>query len=58
MTRTGREIYQAAMDFNKQRISHMLSIFTAEEQTQLLYLMNKLFDSLTAEAETEKGVNR
>jgi DNA-binding MarR family transcriptional regulator len=58
MTKTGRELYQTAMDFNKQRISHMLSKFTAEEQIQLLYLMNKLFDSLTAEAEIEKGVTR
>ena len=55
MTATGREIYQSAMDFNKQRIVHMLSKFTVEEQTQLLYLMNKLFDSLIAEAETKTG---
>ena len=58
MTKVGREIYQNAMDFNKQRISHMLYKFTPEEQTQLLYLMNKLFDSLTAETETEKGATR
>jgi DNA-binding MarR family transcriptional regulator len=58
MTKTGREIYQTAMDFNKQRISHMLSKFTPEEQTQLLYLMNKLFDSLIAETETKKGITR
>jgi DNA-binding MarR family transcriptional regulator len=57
MTKTGREIYQTATDFNKQRISHMLSKFSREEQTQLLYLMNKLFDSLMAETETEKGAN-
>ena len=55
MTATGKEIYQTAMDFNKQRIVHMLSKFTLEEQTQLLYLMNKLFDSLVAEAETKTG---
>jgi DNA-binding MarR family transcriptional regulator len=58
MTKAGREIYQTAMDFNKQRISHMLSIFTTEEQNQLLYLMNKLFDSLTVEAEAKKGANQ
>jgi DNA-binding MarR family transcriptional regulator len=57
MSKAGQEIYQTAMDFNKQRISHMLSNFTPEEQTQLLYLMNKLFDSLTAETETEKGAD-
>jgi DNA-binding MarR family transcriptional regulator len=56
MTKTGQEIYRTAIDFNKQRISRMLSKFTPEEQTQLLYLMNKLFDSLIAEAEIKKGV--
>lgn len=54
MTKTGQEIYRTAMDFNKQRISRLLNKFTPEEQTQLLYLMNKLFDSILAEA--EKGV--
>ena len=56
MTKTGRDIYQAAMVFNKQRISHMLSKFSPEEKNQLLYLMNKLFDSLATEEKTEKGV--
>ena len=55
MTTNGREIYQAAMEFNKQRVIHMLSKFTPEEQTQLLHLMNKLFDSLIEEAETATG---
>ena len=58
MTTTGREIYQAAMEFNKQRIVHMLSKFTLEEQNQLLYLMNKLFDSLLEEVETETGASQ
>jgi DNA-binding MarR family transcriptional regulator len=58
MTKNGRDVYQAAMAFNKQRISHMLSKFSSEEQSQLLYLMNKLFDSLIAEAEIEKGVTQ
>lgn len=58
MTKTGRQMYQSAMDFNKQRILYMLNKFTAEEQTQLLYLMNKLFDSLKAEIETQKGANQ
>ena len=57
MTETGREIYQSAMEFNKQRIAHMLSKFTPEEQGQLLFLMNKLFDSLIEEIETKTGVN-
>jgi DNA-binding MarR family transcriptional regulator len=56
MTKTGKNIYQTTLDFNKQRVSHMLSKFSPEEQSQLLYLMNKLFDSLIAEAETKKGV--
>jgi DNA-binding MarR family transcriptional regulator len=56
MTKMGKHMYESAMSFNKQRISHVLNIFTPEEQTQLLYLMKKLFDSLTAEA--EKGVNQ
>jgi DNA-binding MarR family transcriptional regulator len=55
MTETGREIYHAAIDFNKQRIVHMLNKFTFEEQTQLLYLMNKLFDSLIEEANNKTG---
>ena len=56
MTKAGQNIYQTTIDFNKQRVSHMLSKFSPEEQSQLLYLMNKLFDSLIAEAETKKGV--
>lgn len=58
MTGTGRKIYQAAMEFNKQRIAHFLSKFTLEEQTQLLYLMNKLFDSLMEEAEIATGASQ
>jgi len=58
MTKTGRQMYQSVMDFNKQRIVHMVDKFTAEEQTQLLYLMNKLFDSLRAEIEAQKGANQ
>ena len=57
MTGTGRDMYRSAMEFNKQRITHMLSTFTLEEQGQLLKLMNKLFDSLVEEAETKPGVN-
>jgi DNA-binding MarR family transcriptional regulator len=58
MTKAGREVYRSVKEFNKQRISNMLSKFSPDEQTQLLYLMNKLFDSLIAEAEIEKGVTR
>ena len=55
MTEAGREIYHSVMEFNKQRIAHMLSKFTLEEQTQLLRMMNKLLDSLVAEAEAKTG---
>lgn len=58
MTRVGRQLYQTAVDFYKQRMLHMLSKFSPEEQNQLLHLMNKLFDSLIAEAEAEKGAVR
>jgi len=58
MTKVGQEMYRSVMDFNKQRILHMLNKFTADEQAQLLYLMNKLFDSLKAETEKEKGENQ
>jgi DNA-binding MarR family transcriptional regulator len=54
MSKNGREMYQTAMNFNKQRICHILSRFTPEEQTQLLHLMNKLFDSFAVEA-NDKG---
>jgi DNA-binding MarR family transcriptional regulator len=49
MSKTGREIYEMGMAYNKQRITKLLKDFTAEEQTQLLKLMNKLFDALLNE---------
>ena len=55
LSTAGRELYQAAMEFNKQRILHMLANFTDEEQTQLLFLSNKLFDSLVRETQTGPG---
>jgi DNA-binding MarR family transcriptional regulator len=45
----GRELYEMGMAYNKQRISRLLKDFTAEEQAQLLNLLNKLFDSLLSE---------
>jgi len=57
MTETAREIYQSAIEFNKQRITRMLSKFTPDEQSQLLYLMNKLFDFLLEETEIGTGAN-
>jgi DNA-binding MarR family transcriptional regulator len=49
MSKTGRDLYEAGMAYNKQRITKLLKGFTAEEQTQLLTLMNKLFDALLNE---------
>lgn len=49
MSKSGRELYETAMAYTKQRIARLLKDFTMEEQTQLLNLMNKLFESLLSE---------
>jgi len=49
MSKNGRELYEMGMAYNKQRIAKLLKGFTAEEQEQLLKLMNKLFDALLNE---------
>ena len=49
MSKNGRELYETGMTYNKQRITKLLKDFTIEEQTQLLKLMNKLFDALLDE---------
>ncbi|HLO14205.1 MAG TPA: MarR family transcriptional regulator [Anaerolineales bacterium] len=49
MSKNGRELHEAGMAYNKQRIAKLLKDFTAEEQAQLLNLMNKLFDALLNE---------
>jgi DNA-binding MarR family transcriptional regulator len=49
MSRNGRELYETGMAYNKQRIAKLLKDFTSEEQSQLLNLMNKLFDALMNE---------
>jgi len=49
MSRSGRELYETGMTYNKQRIAKLLKDFSSDEQTQLLNLMNKLFDSLLSE---------
>jgi DNA-binding MarR family transcriptional regulator len=46
MSENGRELYEAAMTYNKQRIAKLLDVFTEDEQEQLLKLMNKLFDAV------------
>jgi DNA-binding MarR family transcriptional regulator len=47
MSENGRELYEAGMAYNKQRIAKLLNVFSEEEQEQLLKLMNKLFDAFT-----------
>jgi DNA-binding MarR family transcriptional regulator len=42
LTDNGRQIYHTGMEFNKQQIMSLLSIFTFEEQEEALRLMNKL----------------
>jgi DNA-binding MarR family transcriptional regulator len=49
MSKNGRKLYETGMTYNKQRIAELLKDFTSEEQTQLLKLMNKLFDALMKE---------
>lgn len=49
MSKNGRELYETGMMYGKERIINLLKNFTAEEQTQLLNLMNKLFDALANE---------
>jgi DNA-binding MarR family transcriptional regulator len=46
MSKNGRELLEAGMAYNKQRIAKLLNVFTADEQEQLLKLMNKLFDAV------------
>ncbi len=49
LTRTGRQFIQVASNFMKGRVVQLLKHFTAEEQAELLRLMNKLIDSIEAE---------
>jgi DNA-binding MarR family transcriptional regulator len=49
MSKSGRELYETAMIYNKQRIARLLKDFSVEEQEQLLELMTKLFNSLSNE---------
>jgi DNA-binding MarR family transcriptional regulator len=49
MSRNGRELYETGMAYSKQRITKLLENFSAEEQSQLVRLMNKLLDALLDE---------
>ncbi len=50
ISKNGRTMYETGLEHNKKRLGTLLKDFTAEEQAQLLYLMNKLFDSMMNEA--------
>jgi DNA-binding MarR family transcriptional regulator len=54
MSKSGHELYETGIIYNKQRIEKLLKDFSSEEQTQLLKLMNKLFDALVSENELQK----
>jgi len=49
MSKNGRKLYETGMAYSKQRITKLLENFSAEEQSQLVRLMNKLFDALINE---------
>jgi DNA-binding MarR family transcriptional regulator len=49
MSKMGRQYYENGLSYNKQRLGSLLKDFTEEEQSQLLYLMDKLFNSLMNE---------
>jgi DNA-binding MarR family transcriptional regulator len=49
VSKNGRAMYETGLVHNKKRISLLLKDFTQDEQTQLLYLMEKLFNSLLQE---------
>jgi DNA-binding MarR family transcriptional regulator len=49
MSKNGRKLYETGTAYTKQRIARLLKDFSAEEQTQLMILMNKLLDALLDE---------
>lgn len=56
ISKNGRELYQAGVDYNRQRIERLLKDFSNEEKDQLLVLTKKLLDSLLNEnAAQNKG---
>ncbi len=54
MSKSGRDLYETGMTYNKQRIEKLLKDFSSDEQAQLLKLMHKLFNSLVSENEQQK----
>jgi DNA-binding MarR family transcriptional regulator len=49
MSENGRKLYETGTTYTKQRITKLLKDFSADEQTQLMSLMNKLLDALLDE---------
>jgi DNA-binding MarR family transcriptional regulator len=49
MSKNGRKLHETGRAYSKQRIANLLKDFSAEEQTQLMSLMNKLLDALLNE---------
>ncbi len=49
MSKNGRKLYETGMAYTKQRIAKLLKDFSAEEQSQLMVLMNKLLDAMMNE---------
>jgi DNA-binding MarR family transcriptional regulator len=49
MSENGRKLYETGTAYTKQRITRLLKDFSAQEQTQLMSLMNKLLDALLDE---------
>ena len=49
LTAIGQQVHLTTLNHNKQQIMHLLSLFSPDEQEQLLRLIYKLSDSLLAE---------
>jgi DNA-binding MarR family transcriptional regulator len=49
MSENGRKLYETGTTYTKQRITKLLKDFSADEQTQLMSLLNKLLDALLDE---------
>ena len=56
ISKNGKDMYATGMEHNRKRIGILLKDFTAEEQAQLLHLMDKMFNSLMNEA--SRNVNK
>ena len=52
LTKTGQDLYQAVQQFMRQRVEHILRVFTSEELDQLIYLLRKAVNGL-GECETD-----